>query len=208
MELLALFDSKSVRFTRRRKIIRAKEFSTLMEANTLLEEAKKQALEYRKEVALECEKLKEQATHDGFDIGLKKWNKQLASLEKQLEIIRQDMESAIVSLAMTAAKKIIGRELELAPQTVVDVVSTALKPVTQHKKIKIYVHRDDLDYLEKERPRIKKLFENLQSLSILVRDDVSRGGCIIETEAGIINAKLEKQWEALEEAFKGLIKSK
>jgi type III secretion protein L len=55
--------------------------------------------------------------------------------------------------------------------------------------------------LEQEKQEIKKIFEHLQSLSIQERDDVEPGGCIIETEAGIINAQLENQWRALESAF-------
>ncbi|MBI3211529.1 MAG: HrpE/YscL family type III secretion apparatus protein, partial [Simkania negevensis] len=33
------------------------------------------------------------------------------------------------------------------------------------------------------------------------REDIAPGGCIIETEAGIINASLANQWQALEAAF-------
>ena len=34
------------------------------------------------------------------------------------------------------------------------------------------------------------------------------GVCIIETEAGIINASLENQWRALESAFEAFMKQK
>jgi type III secretion protein L len=63
------------------------------------------------------------------------------------------------------------------------------------------VHHDDLVELEKSKSKIKKMFEHLESLSLQERDDIEPGGCMIETEAGIINAQLENQWRALEAAF-------
>ena len=54
--------------------------------------------------------------------------------------------------------------------------------------------------------KIKKIFERLENLSIQERDDIEPGGCIIETEAGIINAQLENQWRSLEIAFDEFMK--
>lgn len=95
----------------------------------------------------------------------------------------------------------MGEELKLHPDRIVDIVMTSLKPVTQHRKIVIYVNHADLEQLELNRNKIKKIFEHLDSLSIQERDDIEPGGCMIETEVGIINAQLETQWRALEAAF-------
>lgn len=83
-----------------------------------------------------------------------------------------------------------------------------MKSVAQHKKVTIYVNKADLENMEAHRNQIKELFENLESLSIRPRDDVTTGGCVIETEAGIINAQLENQWVVLERAFTSLMKTK
>jgi type III secretion protein L len=83
---------------------------------------------------------------------------------------------------------------------------TALKPVTQHRKVIIYVNKVDLEELEASKPKIKNLFEHLENLSIQERSDIEPGGCIIETEAGIINAQLENQWRSLEIAFESFMK--
>ena len=92
------------------------------------------------------------------------------------------------------------------PDRIVDIVMTSLKPVTQHRKITIYVNRADLEYVESAKPTLKKMFERLENLSIQERADIEPGGCIIETEAGIINAQLENQWRALETAFESFAK--
>jgi type III secretion protein L len=60
--------------------------------------------------------------------------------------------------------------------------------------------------LEAAKSQIKKVFEHLESLSIQERSDIEPGGCMIETEAGIINAQLENQWRSLEIAFESFMK--
>ncbi|MFQ5730266.1 MAG: FliH/SctL family protein, partial [Waddliaceae bacterium] len=82
---------------------------------------------------------------------------------------------------------------------------TSLKSVAQHKKITIYVNKKDWEIVERERAKIKGVFENLEALSIRPQDDIAPGGCVIETERGIINAQLENQWMILEGAFQKLM---
>lgn len=188
----------------KKKVIRAKDVSTLQEATEVLERMKQDAEKYRLQVAKECEELKENAFKEGYEDGFQKWSEHLADFEKRLEEMRQEFQKMILPIALGAAKKIVGREIELSEETIVDIVSSNLKAVVTHKKITIYVNKKDLEILEKNKPRIRRLFEHLESLSIRPRDDVAPGGCIIETEVGIINAQLDHRWRILEKAFEKL----
>lgn len=202
MNFFSLIKKEGIHPAPKKKVIPAKEFSTLVEAADILKQAKKEEIEFRLEVAQECEKLKEQAETAGFEEGLKRWNLQLEVLEREVEELRHEIENSLVPLALAAVKKIIGKELETKRETVVDIIATALKTVSQHRRITIYVNQADLDMVETNRPKIKQLFEHLETLTIAPREDVTEGGCIIETEAGIINAQLENQLAALEAAFR------
>jgi type III secretion protein L len=201
MKFFSLIKDEDIHIAPNTKIIPAEVFSTLMDSKELLEKTQKEAIVYREDVSKECERLKEQAELAGFEEGLKRWNSQLAHLENERTKVQKEMENAIVPLALATVKKIIGREIEFKPETTVDIIATALKSVSQHKRITIYVNKSDLDLLEQNRGRLKDLFENLQSLSFTPREDIARGECTIESEVGIINAKLDSQLKALEEAF-------
>lgn len=201
MEFFTLIKGDAIHPAPGAKVIPADEFSTLLSSREIRTFAEKDAVDYKLRVAKECELLKEQAELAGFEEGLKRWNEQIAHLEKETLKVSKEMEDAIVPLALTAVKKIIGREIELTPERIVDIVATALKTVSQHRRITIYVNKNDVDLLEEQRNRLKDLFEHLHSLSIIPREDVERGGCIIETEIGIINAQLNNQLDALESAF-------
>ena len=207
MKFLSLIKNDEVHIAPNCKTIPAKEFEKLLAADDLIQRAHLDIEDYRKEVEEECCELKKKAQEEGFEEGLSKWNEQLAVLETEKERVEDEMNKTIVPLALMAVKKIIGKELDMKPKSVNDIVKTALKPVSQHRKITIYVNKEDLNLVEKERNDIKALFEHLQTLSIKVRDDVERGGCIIETEAGIINAQLDSQLKALEAAFQTFFES-
>lgn len=188
------------------RIIPAEVLGQLLDAEEVLAKVKSDAEQYKLDIALECEKLKEAAQAEGFAAGYQSWAEHVAKLEQEIIKVRQDLEKVLLPVALKAAKKIVGREIELSENTIVDIVANALKSVAQHKKITIYVNKKDLDSLEQSRARIKEVFESLEVLSLRERSDIARGGCVIETEGGIINAQLENQWSALERAFASLMR--
>lgn len=205
-KFFSLISGKEVRIAPGTKVIPSHEFSTLESANEILKTVKAESFAYKQEVAKEAESTKEFAFQEGFQEGLVSLNTHLFALDAELKGLREDIQKKILPLALKAAKKIIGEELRLHPDRIVDIVLTSLKPVTQHRKIVIYVNKVDLDMLEANKNKIKSIFEHLENLSIQERGDIEPGGCMIETEAGIINAQLENQWRALEAAFESFMK--
>jgi len=206
MKFFSLLSQKDVYIAPNQKIIPASECSILQTADEILKTVKIEEIEYKRAALAEAEKIKEAAFQEGFQEGLKSLNSHIISLDHELKEIREEVHKKILPLALKAARKIVGEELKLHSDRIVDIVINALKPVTQHRKIVLYVNREDLESLEKDRARIKKIFEHLDSFSLQERSDIEPGGCIIETEAGIINAQLENQWRALESAFESFMK--
>lgn len=207
-KLFSLIFGENNRISADKRIIPAEAVAQLLDAQEVLIKVKNDAEQYKLEVAKECEKLKEAAQAAGFSEGYQTWAEHIAKLEQEIINVRKEMEKVLIPVALKAAKKIVGREIELSDETIVDIVSNSLKAVSQHKKVTIYVNKKDLDPLEKSRTRLKDLFESLEVLSLRDRADIARGGCVIETEGGIINAQLENQWSALERAFASLMQRK
>lgn len=207
-KFFSLIHGDAVHIAPKTKVLPASALSTLATAEEVLEKVKDDAEQFRKEVAAECEAEKEQAQKEGFEKGFLEWIERIASLEQEIQKTHENVQKLVVPIALKAAKKIVGRELEASEDTVVDIVANSLKSVAQHKRIRVYVNREDLDALERNRERLKKLFEALESFSIRERDDIEPGGCIIETEGGIINAQLSNQWEIMENAFEKLMQQR
>lgn len=201
----SLFDGRQICVAPKTKVIPSADVEKLLNGRQLLTQIQKDAEAYRERVATECEALKEQAQMEGYEEGFKTWAEQVAKLEAEILQLRKEFEKKLSPLALAAAKKILGRELETSPESVTDVVATALRPVATHKKITVYVNQQDFEFLDKNKPKLKELFESLESFSLRPRADVQPGGCVIETEGGIINAQLENQWRTLEKAFDKLM---
>lgn len=184
------------------KIIPKEDFSKLLEANEIVDKAIDDSKIYKETIQKECEILKEEAKKTGFDEGLEKLNEHILKLDKTIKDLSKKYEGKILPIALKAAKKIVSAELKTNPDAIVNIIKGALKPVSQHLKVKIFVNKQDLEILETQKPQIKEILQMVDTFSIDERSDIAPGGCIIETEKGIINAQLENQFRAIEAAFK------
>lgn len=188
------------------KVIPAKEFAVLLDAKELKGRIESELKELQKKTELKCKELKAKAREVGFQEGLVQFNKHVVALEEKKRQLYHEMQRLIIPLALKAAKKIVAQELKLHPDSIVDIVKQTLKPVLQNHRIKIFVNKEDKNILESHKDSIKSILEQVETFSLEDRPDIEQGGCIIETESGIINATLDNQWKALEAAFQGFMK--
>ncbi|MFI5333564.1 MAG: HrpE/YscL family type III secretion apparatus protein [Chlamydiales bacterium] len=201
MKFFSLIYQGDVHPAAEEKVIPRDQYSLLVEAKTIVDKARQDASKLKQATEEECVSLRKQAEEKGYADGLEKFNEQLLFFDSELKKVRHETMQSLLPLALKAAKKIVAKELETHPETIVDIVLQVISPITQHHRIKIFVNKADRDILEQEKPKIRAILEQVESLSIQDRPDISPGGCIIETEAGIINATIENQWRALEAAF-------
>ncbi len=201
MKFFSLIYQGDLHIASKKKVVRRKEYSALISAEEVLQKAHEDAECFKKETEEECAQLKEEARKEGFEEGLATFNEQLLHFDKKLKQIQHETYLQILPLALKAAKKIVAKELELHPDTIVDIVRQALASVTQAQRITIYVNKADRDLLEEKKKEIKEVLEQVKVLIIQDRDDIELGGCVIETEIGIVNTTLENQFRALQAAF-------
>ena len=208
MFLFALIHSGSIHTHSGKKVIPKEDFSIVMEAKEVLKKAQQEREELLEQTRKECDELKKQAEAQGFQKGLEQFNEQIMGLENSIKTSRHEMQAQILPLVLKASKRIIGEELQTNPETIVNIIQQAIKPITTHQQVKIYVNKADINSVLDQKEELKHRFEKLESLTIEPKKDVTEGSCIIETEVGIINATLENQWRALEAAFETYMKQK
>lgn len=201
-----LLQNDKILLGRSNKVIPAKEFGVLLDAKELKGRIESELKELQKKTELKCKELKAKAREVGFQEGLEQFNKHVVALEEKKRQLYHEMQRLIIPLALKAAKKIVAQELKLHPDSIVDIVKKTLKPVLQNYRIKIFVNKEDKNILESHKDSIKSILEQVETFSLEDRPDIEQGGCIIETESGIINATLDNQWKALEAAFQDFMK--
>ncbi len=204
-KFFTLIDGREITIAPGTKRLPAEAVSSLLGCEELLTAVQKDAEEYRKQVVAECEELKTHAEAEGFQAGFDKWAEMVAYLEKEVVKVREELQKVVMPVALKAAKKIVASELQVNPQVTLDIVSSTLKSIAQHKRIVLYVSKQDYELIESSKSRLKSVFEELESLSIREREDVEPGGCVVETEVGIINARLKDRWRTLETALENVV---
>lgn len=202
MKLFSLIDSGNIHLAdRQKKVIPAEQAALLLDAQEVVDKAHQDAETLHEKGLKQAKEAKEKAKQKGFEEGLATFNEHVLSLDQSIKKLRLEMQQQVLPLALKAAKKIVGEAFKADPQLIVDVVMQTLKPVVHSSEIRIIVSKEDWQKVEDNKAELKKMMEQIESFTIEEREDITPGGCIIETESGIINATIENQWRALEAAF-------
>jgi type III secretion protein L len=205
MKLFSLLLSQTeVHLAAGSKVLPQKQVSRLLDLDQLQTMVTQEAEEYRRQVDLECEQIRDRAREEGFAAGERTWAAAVADLEKAAGQLGHEAEEAMLPTIVKAVERLIGESLKAKPSLIASIVGQSLRSVAQFKTITIYCRKEDLEDLEKAKPKYRKMLENCQTLQIRERSDIQPGGCIIETEGGIVNAQLAQQLAALSRALKGI----
>jgi flagellar assembly protein FliH len=156
----------------------------------------------KKEVSLAIQAEYERKTREAVDAFA------TAIREFQAETARynQDFDRAIVTLSLAIAKRVVAREIEVDEHAVLDRSREALRKIIGVEKIKIHVNPADEEYIREHRNELSAYADSVKEILIEADGKVERGGCIIESELGNIDARVSTQFELIEEALLGLIK--
>ena len=121
------------------------------------------------------------------------------SLKEMLPQLAQEMESTLIQLALESAKKIVsGMEIDL--QTVERVVHEALSQAQDTAEISIRLHPEDLALLRKHKSPLLDGLPETGPMRFSGSSEVTRGGCIVQTRFGLIDALRETKLEQLRKA--------
>jgi len=120
----------------------------------------------------------------------------LLSLRQALPQLIQENESALMNLALELAQKIVAG-MPIDPAMVEAVVHEALQQANDAAGIVIKLHADDLALLRKHNSPLLNGLPETGSLRFTVSPEVTRGGCLVQTRFGQIDARRETKVEQL-----------
>jgi len=124
----------------------------------------------------------------------------LTSLQNALPKVAHEAESALIDLALEAAKKIVaGMPIDVA--MVEHTVQEALRQAEDTAEIVIQLHPDDLALLREHQSPILNGSPETGPLRFAQSAEISRGGCLIQTRFGLIDARRETKIEQLRQSL-------
>jgi len=124
----------------------------------------------------------------------------LDSLQTALPKVAHEAESALIDLALAAAKKIVA-DMPVDVAMVETTVREALRQAEDTAEIVIQLHPDDLALLRQHQAEILNGLPESGPLRFTNSSEISRGGCIIQTRFGLIDARRETKIEQLRQSL-------
>jgi flagellar assembly protein FliH len=145
----------------------------------------------------------------GLESAMQKLDSLLTGCHKLLgelgELHRQacrDVEADLAQLALAVARKIVGRDASLGPEAVTRIIRQALGQVEHAGRITIKLNPADLALLADMKPQLLSGLPEAGRAVFEADEGIARGGCLIETDEGEVDARIERQFQVVEEAFR------
>ena len=172
-------------------------------------------------VMLEAEKKVSEIEHDAYmkgheagrEEGYKEGQAEVLRLIDRLSTIvstavdiRDDLikssEKLMTEMILMISRKVIKDEIVERREIVINNIREALKRVKDRDRIDIKVNFADLDMTTAHKDELIKMMESLKKINIYEDSRIERGGCIIETDVGTIDARISSQLDSIEEAIR------
>ena len=183
------------------------------EAFQIIQKAKQEAEQIIAEAQTQRDKLQleaksqgfEQGHSEGYEKGAAEVNRLIERMHKILEAVMQrreeilkDTESQIVELVILMARKVIKILSENQKNVVMANVVAALKKVRTRGAVTLRVNLEDVKLTTANISEFIKHIENVEGITVLEDSSVEKGGCIVETDFGAIDARISSQLTELE----------
>jgi type III secretion protein L len=170
-------------------------YDAKVDATKIILEAQREAQEIKAKAQQDYQRSIDEGRRQGYEAGTTEAAQLLAEARALREKLVRDTEPQLIKLALKVAEKIIGHELDHNKDEIAQIVGNALETVRQQRDIIVRVHPTDLKNLEAAKPQLIARLGRAKDIDLRGDQSIKRGGCIIDTEIGTIDAQLETQLE-------------
>ena len=189
------------------------------EAEDVVSKAKAEAEQILKSAHDEEQRIFDKAQKDGFDkgheegyqVGNQEADRLVERLHKMIEAVqdkRQDIlnqtEGQIVDLVLLMTRKVVKIMSDNQKSVIMANVVQALKKVKGRGEVILRVNMADVKLTTDHIKDFISQVENIRNISVVEDSSVDRGGCIIETDFGAIDARISSQLGELETKILGI----
>jgi flagellar assembly protein FliH len=183
------------------------------DAAAIIEKAKAEAAQIVAEAQAQHDKLVSDARSEGFEQGsaegyekgkaeverlIERMHKVLEAVMQRREEILQDTESQIVELVILMARKVIKILSENQKNVIMANTVAALRKVKTRGNVTLRVNIEDVKLTTQHADEFIQHVENVQGITVQEDSAVEKGGCIVETDFGAIDARISSQLTELE----------
>jgi flagellar assembly protein FliH len=174
----------------------------------------------------EREKIREQARREGYETGLAEGRAAAAAAERErlarecaplgdllraaaraVEDRRAELAAAaereLVKLSVRIAEKIVKAEVAHGRPVAADNLRRAVALAVRRRELRVRVHPEDLALIEGFLPELRRELGDLGGVALESDPGLARGGVVVSTPEGAVDADLRTQIEEIERGLLG-----
>jgi len=126
-----------------------------------------------------------------------------AKVAQYCKVLGDDSQKSLIRAAFLVAENMLQAELKAHPEDVVKVALTALSSVTEASRVWLRANPADVALLTAKKKELIDVLEKASDVDIRADRQVERGGVLIHTDAGVIDAQIKTQLEELLRVLNG-----
>jgi flagellar biosynthesis/type III secretory pathway protein FliH len=141
---------------------------------------------------------REEGLREGREEALAALTPALEALNQAVEAMQLEqyaradrLEAHAVDLGLFLAEKVLGGALAVEPERVVESVRGALRGIVERERVTVLVHPDDLELVRDAMDAVRASLGGIEHCEVQAERRVSRGGAIVRTPDGDVDARLE-----------------
>lgn len=123
-----------------------------------------------------------------------------ARLEGAIPQVVRDCEQALIAIAWETARKVVN-SVEITPAMVEAALDEALSSLRQTGRVRVQLHAEDLALLERVNSPILLRELGGERIRMEASPEVGRGGCLVFTDFGTVDARREVKLELLRQSM-------
>jgi type III secretion protein L len=181
------------------KVVKAGAYDATIGAAQIVDAAHAQARKIREDAEQTCQAVINAARQEGYEHGLQQWNAAIAEVNAARDRYLAESEPELIRLAVKIAQKIIGEELRTNPDAIVSVARECLQGLRRERSLTLRVAAADADLMRHRIGLLREAIGPHRSIEVVADPAIGPGGCIVESEYGVIDARLETQIRCMEE---------
>ncbi|WP_147615957.1 flagellar assembly protein FliH [Treponema pectinovorum] len=182
-------------------------------ADEIIKNAQYEASEILKKAEGDKKEISKNAYEDGYKNGeesgfasgkeevsrlIERSHKILQAVMNRREEILNETEQQIVELVLLMSRKVVKIMSDNQKQVVMANVLSALKKVKGRGDVTIRVNIEDVKLTTEHIKDFIAQVENIKGITVVEDGSVDKGGCIVETDFGAIDARISSQLSELE----------
>ncbi len=159
----------------------------------------------------EADTIKKSAFEEGYRKGLEQAEADLQAFRDNISSFMNATQNVfeyiapdILEISIDIAKKVIKKEVETDPQVLINTIVDVLKTVSKNEpKINIRVRPQAVQFIKDTIPNITYQFGIDAKINIVADPSIEEGGCVFQTNNGIVDASIDTQLDIIKKALEG-----